>query len=77
MSRNIPRVRTWRVTFTHRARPRNWQAFYVLAPTRTLALWEAREQFFGAWMMAHPDYAERVTCSRREHALIAPSARGE
>ena len=61
MSRNIPVCRTWQVTFTERVETDARQyRVRVIAPNKRFALWEAREQFYGAFMMPHPDYSEKV-----------------
>ena len=55
MSRNIPQVRTWKVTFTYNETSTLRQASeYVLAPTKLLALWAGREQRHGC-MIHDPD----------------------
>jgi hypothetical protein len=55
--------RTWRVTFTERAFG-NQDIVYVNAPTKLLALWTAREFFYGC-SIRHPDYAEKIGLVRK------------
>jgi hypothetical protein len=60
MSRNIPRVNRWKVTFEYRDGHNPTTATeWVYAPTRMLALWAAREQRHGC-MIGDPDCVREV-----------------
>lgn len=65
----IPRTKLWKVTF-HYDPPLNWQlrhSEWVYAPTKKLALWNARERAHAVWMIPHPKCVkETVSICRKQ-----------
>ena len=61
MSRNIPQVKRWKVTFYY---PLTTATEYVDAPTRLFAIWAAREQRHGCTLYDHDCIRESASVLR-------------
>ena len=73
MSRNIPTVKTWKVTFIERANEGNTDTFYTVSPTKLFALWNGRDWHHGCHI-ADPDYRETVGAHPQAATLIQTGA---